>query len=113
MEQLKFKVEEYHRGEWLPLEGKNEKGEKTGTKIVKTTQEIADVMNIDSAKTKIRYVLLEEKSEKGFEIKDLYKMNKSEQEEKAAELGVEFTQDHSNQSKRADFLKSVIESETK
>ena len=55
--QKRYVVEEKHRGEWIPLEGKGPKGEKTGKKIVKITEEEAEIMNIDAEKNKIRYVL--------------------------------------------------------
>lgn len=112
MEQKKYKVEEYHRGEWIPLEGKDEKGEKTGQKIVKITEETAEIMNIDSQKTRIRYVL-DQNSKKSnpyvLDGPDFYKMSKAEQEEVAQGFGVSFTEEHTNQTKRADFLKSVLE----
>lgn len=109
MEQKKYQVEEYHRNEWIPLESTNQKGEKIGAKVVCITDEQAEIMNIDSNKTRIRYVLEDIKSSV-FDVKELYKMSKGDQESKALELGVEFTEEHSNQEKRADFLKSVIES---
>jgi alpha-L-fucosidase len=111
MEQKKYKVEEFHRGEWIALEGKDQKGKKTGQRIVKITEDTAEVMNMDSAKTKERYVLLEESENIVFDVKDLYKMSKPEQEAKAKELGVEFDEEHSNQEKRANFLKSILEAE--
>ncbi len=111
MENKKYKVEEFHRGEWIALEGKDEKGKKIGQKVIKTTEYIAEVMNIDCDKTKIRYVLFEELKSEGYDVRDLYKMSKIEQETKAKELGVEFSEEHSNQAKRADFLKSILETE--
>ena len=113
MESNRYKVEELHRGEWIPLEGKDENGKKTGQKVIKISDETAETMNIDSAKTRIRYVLEGEKKSEDFDVKDLYKMSKPEQEAKAKELGVEFSEEHTNQGKRADFLKSILEAEVK
>jgi hypothetical protein len=64
MEQLKYNVEEYHRNEWIPLEGKDVNGKKTGQKVVKITEEEAEIMNIDANKQKIRYVLDTKKAKK-------------------------------------------------
>lgn len=63
MKQLKYKVEELHRGEWIPLISKDEKGKSIGQKHVVITEEEAEIMNIDSEKQKIRYVLEEEETE--------------------------------------------------
>lgn len=109
MEQKKYNLEEKHRGDWVPLEAKDEKGNKLGQKSVKITEEEAETMNIDSDKTNIRYVLAEEKEE---DEKPIDKMSKGELLAKAKELGVEFTEDHNNNEKRADFLKSVIENQS-
>lgn len=110
--QKRYVVEEKHRGEWIPLEGKGPKGEKTGKKIVKITEEEAEIMNIDAEKNKIRYVLEGKKddSKKDDTEKPLDKMTKPELEAKAKELEVEFTDEHTNNEKRVAFLQSVIDS---
>lgn len=101
-------MEEYHRGEWIPLQSTDEKGQKLGQKIVKISDETAETLNLDAKLTKIRYVLSDggKKSDK----KDPFRGSKQEQEEMAKELGVEFSDEHSNQEKRAAFLKTVSES---
>ena len=104
MEQKKYLVEEKHRGEWKPLDAKDEKGKNLGQKSVKITDEEAEIMNIDSDKTDIRYVLDTKTDEK-----PLDKMTKGELEAKASELNVEFTDEHTNNDKRIAFLQSVIE----
>lgn len=107
MKQLEYNVEELHRGEWIPLEVRDEKGKKKGQKVVKITEEEAKTMNIDSKKVGVRYVLKEDDKDE----KDVMKMNKGEQEAKAKELGVEFGDEHTNQATRGAFLKETIESQ--
>lgn len=114
LEQKAYAVEEKHRGEWIPLESKGPKGEKLGQKVVKITDEEAETMNIDSEKTRIRYVFKGKKDDGGGSDgnqteKPLDKMTKTELEEKAKSLGVEFTEDHTNNEKRAAYLQSVID----
>lgn len=110
--QHRYKVEEKHRGDWVPLEAKDAKGKKIGQKVVKITEEEAEIMNIDADKTRIRYVREDKKDVKkddGGGEKPLDKMSKPELEAKAKELGVEFTDEHTNNEKRAAFLQSVID----
>lgn len=119
LEQKSYAVEEKHRGEWIPLESRGPKGEKMGQKVVKITEEEAETMNIDSDKVGIRYVLKEGKKDGGGGSggtqteKPLDKMTKTELEEKAKSLGVEFTEEHTNDKKRAEFLQSVIDANIK
>lgn len=107
MKQHEYGVEEFHRGEWIPLKAIDKKGEKTGDqKVVKITEEEAETMNIDSKKVGIRYV---KKGESGDGVKSIDKMNKGELEAKAEELGVEFTEEHTNNEKRAAFLQGIVD----
>ncbi len=57
MKQLKYRVEELHRGDWQPLEAKDEKGNKLGQRTVFITEEEAATMNIDANAQRIKYVL--------------------------------------------------------
>ena len=50
-----FKVEEFHRGKWMPLI-KDDGGQKT----VRITEKNAERMNFHSSDMKIRYILSEE-----------------------------------------------------
>ena len=49
-----YKVEELHRGKWIPLLNKNDE-----QRIVRITERTAEVMNRDIKSTKERYVLVE------------------------------------------------------
>jgi len=62
MKQIKFLIEEYHRGLWQPLmlQGSNNKIQRR----VFITQDEADTMNINSFETGLRYV-------KATEVKDV------------------------------------------
>lgn len=74
MEQLKFNVEEYHRGEWQPFMVKDKDGNKV-QRYAKITQEQADWNNKQKDVYKLRYVLdgakKEEKNEGGDEDKNV------------------------------------------
>lgn len=109
LEQKEHSVFEKHRGEWIPLESKGPKGEKLGQKVVKITEEEAETMNIDSEKVGLKYVLKGDSADGGSGDKPINKMNKTELEAKAAELGVEFTEEHSNNEKRAAFLQGIVD----
>jgi hypothetical protein len=61
MKNLTYKVEENHRGKWIPLKAK----ETDKQKIVKITERTASIMNMDSKVTKIRYVLADEQPSGG------------------------------------------------
>lgn len=63
MKQQAYKVEELHRGKWVPLISKDEKGKDIGQKTVKITEDEAAIMNIDADKQKIKYVLVEAEEE--------------------------------------------------
>lgn len=104
-----YNVEEKHRGDWQPLISTDKDGEKAGQKTVKITEETAETMNIDAEKVGIRYVKASDSKDDSNLEKDIMKMSKAEQEEKAKELGVEFTEEHSNKEKRGEFLKAAIE----
>lgn len=108
-----YNVEEKHRGDWKPLISTDKDGKKAGQKTVKITEETAETMNIDAEKVGIRYVKASDskddsKDDSNVE-KDVMKMSKPEQEAKAQELGVEFTDEHTNQEKRGEYLKAAIE----
>lgn len=64
-----FRVEELHRDEWIPVRAKNAKGVKED-KIVRITKSTAEVMNIDSKDTKIRYTEISEKEFKAIRDKE-------------------------------------------
>ena len=55
MKNLKYKVEELHRGKWIPL--KNDKDEQ---KTVHITERTAEIMNSDAVGCRMRYVLVGE-----------------------------------------------------
>lgn len=56
MKELKYNVEEYHRGEWQPLMVKDADGKKV-QKHVMITEEQAEIMNKTSKDRKLRYIL--------------------------------------------------------
>ena len=65
MEQKKYLLEDKYRNDWVPLMSTDKNGKKTADqKYVKITEEEAEIMNIDSDKTGIRYILDESKPKK-------------------------------------------------
>lgn len=54
--ELRFKIEEFHRGEWQPFMIRNEKGEKV-QKTCKITQEQADRLNVYQDDYRLRYLI--------------------------------------------------------
>ena len=62
MKQIKFLVEELHRGKWQPLI--SEKKGKEQQRRVFITEAEAEIMNVNDALTGIRYVKADSKAEK-------------------------------------------------
>lgn len=69
----KFRVMEWHRGEFIPLKTVTPKGVRGEGKVVKITQETADQMNLDFSK--VRGV--------GVKIKYIEEVKKDKKEKKA------------------------------
>lgn len=64
-----FKVMEWHRGEFIPLKTTNSDGTKGADKVVKITEESAEMLNADFSEKrgqglKIKYILADEKPKK-------------------------------------------------
>lgn len=61
-EDKNFAVEEFHRGEWIPLmvKSKDPESKKKVQKIIKTKQSYIDVLNGDQKESRTRYVEIDE-----------------------------------------------------
>lgn len=62
MKEVKHLIEEFHRGEWTPLMGKDKNGKKV-QRYAKITEDEAESMNVYSKERAIRYVKEEAKTE--------------------------------------------------
>ena len=68
-QQIKFLVEEFHRGEWNPLMTKDKNGNKVQRRVI-ITQEEANRMNHYKGEWKLRYVKAEKTPLKEVEVVD-------------------------------------------
>jgi len=88
MKNLLYKLEEYHRGKWIPLRNQNDK-----QKTVKIPAQYADTLNQDGISAKLRYVLAEDQptnEEKGEDAPSM-EWTRAELEQFAKDKGIDIS----------------------